>query len=374
MDVSSIIKKIACWAGYCLFAGYSAFMTAKSISMSFEIERTWIVFIFVFIVSLVSGVGLSMVIRELQNRFNLSKSKFIIGLILFLPLWIVSFCTNVHYMFMSNEGFGVVSSELGVYKNYVEDVINKNKDSNNEKMQDDLDLCVATINNYISAFTGECDHSIRDGFGPVAVSKLKDIEEYFDRTALQYNDRNDYSDIFHDDNDRGDVGKRGEREVSAIKNKYTLRVLEKLRIREAVIRNHYKRLIPQTKEMEVIKDFINDSVYVVDIPQIRDIATPEVYYLFSKIQLKGNILDKLPITDQITIKNLMKESKTNDVKDINKGEFRYKIYPSSRMFSTLNVWGDMFNDRLPYDMKLLGWILFSLIIDIVAYVLRIFAN
>ena len=107
---------------------------------------------------------------------------------------------------------------------------------------------------------------------------------------------------------------------------------------------------------------------------IRDIATPEVYYLFSKIQLKGNILDKLPITDQITIKNLMKESKTNDVKDINKGEFRYKIYPSSRMFSTLNVWGDMFNDRLPYDMKLLGWILFSLIIDIVAYVLRIFAN
>lgn len=46
MDVSSIIKKIACWAGYCLFAGYSAFMTAKSISMSFEIERTWIVFIF----------------------------------------------------------------------------------------------------------------------------------------------------------------------------------------------------------------------------------------------------------------------------------------------------------------------------------------
>lgn len=374
MNKSRVIQKIACWAAYCLFAGYSAFMTAKSISMSFDIKQTWIVFIFVFIVALISGYCLSIVIEQLQNRYNPSKSKFVLGVLGFLLFWGVSFATNVHYMLMSNEGLKVVGAELGVYKNYVEDVINKNKDLNNEKMQDDLDLCVATINNYISAFTGECDHSIRDGFGPVAVSKLKDIEEYFDRTALKYNDRNDYSDIFHEDNDRGDVGKRGEREVSTLKNKYTLRVLEKLRIRETVIRNHYKRQIPQTKEMEVIKDFINDSVYVVDIPQIRDIATPEVYYLFSKIQLKGNILDKLPITDQITIKNLMKESKTNDVKDINKGEFRYKIYPSSRMFSTLNVWGDMFNDRLPYDMKLLGWILFSLIIDIVAYVLRIFAN
>lgn len=374
MDVSSIIKKIACWAGYCLFAGYSAFMTAKSISMSFEIERTWIVFIFVFIVALISGYCLSIVIEQLQNRYNPSKSKFVLGILGFLLFWGVSFATNVHYMLMSNEGLKVVGAELGVYKNYVEDVINKNKDLNNEKMQDDLDLCVATINNYISAFTGECDHSIRDGFGPVAVSKLKDIEEYFDRTALKYNDRNDYSDIFHEDNDRGDVGKRGEREVSTLKNKYTLRVLEKLRIRETVIRNHYKRQIPQTKEMEVIRDFINDSLYVVDIPQITEIATPEVYYQFSKIQLNGNVLDKLPLTNKKSIEDLMKESKTDNIKDIDKGEFRYKSYPSSRMFSTFNVWSDMFNDRLPNDMKLFGWILFSLIIDVVAYVLRIFAN
>lgn len=374
MNKSRVIQKIACWAAYCLFAGYSAFMTAKSISMSFDIKQTWIVFIFVFIVALISGYCLSIVIEQLQNRYNPSKSKFVLGILGFLLFWGVSFATNVHYMLMSNEGLKVVGAELGIYKNYVEDVINKNKDLNNEKMQDDLDLCVATINNYISAFTGECDHSIRDGFGPVAVSKLKDIEEYFDRTALKYNDRNEYSDIFHEDNDRGDVGKRGEREVSTLKNKYTLRVLEKLRIRETVIRNHYKRQIPQTKEMEVIRDFINDSLYVVDIPQITEIATPEVYYQFSKIQLNGNVLDKLPLTNKKSIEDLMKESKTDNIKDIDKGEFRYKSYPSSRMFSTFNVWSDMFNDRLPNDMKLFGWILFSLIIDVVAYVLRIFAN
>ena len=44
------------------------------------------------------------------------------------------------------------------------------------------------------------------------------------------------------------------------------------------------------------------------------------------------------------------------------------------MFSTFSVWDDMLHNRLPNDMKLLGWILFALIVDMVAYVIRILAR
>ena len=70
----------------------------------------------------------------------------------------------------------------------------------------------------------------------------------------------------------------------------------------------------------------------------------------------------------------MKISKTENEEDIDKGKYRYRSYPSARMFSTFNVWDDMLHGRLPVDMKLLGWILFSLIVDLVAFILRILAR
>ena len=126
--------------------------------------------------------------------------------------------------------------------------------------------------------------------------------------------------------------------------------------------------------MDLMAHFINDSLYTIDVPQITEIATPNVYYQFQKIQLQGNIFNRLDNIDQVNILNSMKESKTGNVEDIEKGEYRYRVYPSSRMFGTFNVWGDMLNGRLPADMKLIGWILFALIVDIVAFILRILAK
>ena len=138
MNKTSIIMKIACWVGYCLFAGYSAYMTAKSVAMSFEMTQVWMVFIFVFIVALIAGYCLSVVIGEMQNSFNPSKSKFALGLIGFILFWGVSFATNVHYMLMSNEGLKVVSTELGIYKNYVEETVQDNMDSIKDKEAADI--------------------------------------------------------------------------------------------------------------------------------------------------------------------------------------------------------------------------------------------
>lgn len=343
--------------------------------MSFEISETWIVFIFVFIVAIIAGYCLSTVIGELQNRFNPSKSKFILGLLGFLLFWGVSFATNVHYMLMNNEGLKVVSAELGTYKSYVEEAIRNNKNGIKEKESEDIALCEASVQNLMDEFKRECDSSIRYGFGDRAIGYLKDLEDYFTSSGGKFNDQYTYKNsIFDDDKDKGDRGKTGAREVTSLKDKYSIRIAEKLLRRENVIRDYYKRMIPQIKDMDLIKEFINDSLYVVDIPQITDIATPNVYYKFSKMQLTNNILHRLDKADQIALERQMKESKTDNPNDIDKGEYRYRNYPSSRMFSTFNVWDDMLHHRLPNDMKLLGWILFSLIVDIIAYVLRIMAR
>lgn len=375
MNKISIIKKISCWIGYCLFAAYSAYLTAKSIAMSFELTQIWIVFIFVFIVALIAGYCLSMVIGEMQNRINPSKSKFISGLLGFILFWGASFATNVHYMLMSNEGLKVVSSELGIYKNHIEEVVRNSKDGIKEKEAADIALCEASVQNLMDEFKRECESSVRYGFGDRAIGYLKDIEDYFTSSGGKFNDQYSYKhSIFDEDKDKGDRGKTGAREVMALKDKYSIRIAEKLLRRESVVKDYYKRMIPQIKDMELIKQFINDSLYVVDIPQITEIATPDVYCQFSKVQLTNNILYRLDKTNQSAVERQMKESKTKNPDDIYNGEYRYRSYPSSRLFSTVNVWEDMFHDRLPNDMKLLGWILFSLIVDVVAYVLRIMAR
>lgn len=375
MNKTSIIMKIACWVGYCLFAGYSAYMTAKSVAMSFEMTQVWMVFIFVFIVALIAGYCLSVVIGEMRNSFNPSKSKFALGLIGFILFWGVSFATNVHYMLMSNEGLKVVSTELGIYKNYVEETVQDNMDSIKDKEAADIALCEASIQNLMDEFKRECESSIRYGFGDRAIGYLKDIEDYFASSGGKFNDQYSYKNsIFDDDKDRGDRGKTGAREVNALKEKYSLRVVERLLRRENVIRNYYKMKIPQTKDLDLIRRFIKDSLYVVDIPQITEIATPDVYYQFSKLQLKGNVYDRLNQNAQLELERSMIVSKTDNVEDIEKGKYRYRNYPSARMFSTFNVWDDMLHGRLPNDMKLFGWILFALIVDLVAFILRILAR
>lgn len=372
MNKQKLLGKIACWVGYCLFAGYSAFMTAKSIAMSFKYEDyVWVVFIFVFVVALLAGWFLTLVIGELQNRFNPSKAKFIGALLGFILFWGVSFATNVHYMLMNRDGFQVVSAELGAYKSFVEDKIRSNREGVQDKEDTDIASCVAYVNRLAGLFNQECDASIRPGFGERAISHLKEVEDYFDRTSAQFNDLYVYKGtIFNDEKDRGDRGKTGVREVTALKEKYNNLILEKLKIREAAIKNYYKRQKSQIKDLEVMQQFINDSLYVVDIPQIREFASPDVYFKFHDIQLNGinNLFDKY---DQTEFSSSMKVSKTDNPDDIDKGEFRYRIYPSSRMFVTWNVWDDLLHKRLPEDMKLFGWILFSLIIDIVAFILRI---
>lgn len=372
MNKQKIFTKLACWAGYCLFAGYSSYMTAKSVAMSFELSQVWVVFAFVFIVALVAGFCLSTVIGEMKNSFNPSKAKFIFGLLGFILFWGVSFMTNVHFMLMSNEGLKVVSSELGLYKSYIQQTVQSNKDGLKEQEHTDIALLEANIGNLLNEFYKECEHSKDFGFGTNAVGRLKDIERYFEGGKGQYDDRFVYSNaIFDPATDSGDRGKTGKTQVESLKEKYALRVAKCINQRENVIHAYYKLKVPQTQDMEKMLDFITDSLYVVDVPQITEIATPDVYYQFSKIQLRSNLYDRLNPASQVAVVNMMKVAEDGKPENLDNGKFRYSAYPSARMFSTFNVWDDMMHGRLPLDMKLMGWILFALIVDLIAFILRI---
>lgn len=375
MNKKSLITKIACWLGYCLFAGYSAYMTAKSVSMTYEMKHLWVVFIFVFVVALIAGFCLSAVIGELQNRINPNKGKFVGGLLGFLLFWGVSFMTNVHFMFMKDDGLKVVSAELGNYKSYIEDQTSRKVNEINNQRDKALQTHSEQMIKLVDIFNAECTKSTDSGFGTNAIEDLKNIENYLITTVSSCDDYNNYQEtIWREEYDKGYRGKKGKEVVAAIKAIFTSRINEKSNLRVSAINGFYDKKLRNLKDYFLIREFINDSLYVVDMPQITEIATPDVYYQFQKVQLHTNIHDRLDKNDQMEIDRLTKVSKTDNPQDTEKGKYRYRIYPSSRMFNTWNVWEDMFGGRLPKDMKLLGMILLSLIVDIIAYVLRILAR
>ena len=373
MNKNQIIKKVACWIGYCLFAGWSAIMTAESISMSMDLRPVWVVFIFVFIVALIAGFCLSGMVKEIKNKVNPNKGMFVLCLLGFLLFWGFSFATNVHYSLMRNEGLGVVKAELGNYRSYVVDASSNNKQKINDDKTVALNLLEAKVTNYADEFERECESSIREGFGPRATRILQSIEEYFTSTAAQYEDLNQYKNtIYDDDKDRGDRGTTGATRIKTLEEKYALRIVDQMLRRQKAIEKYYDKQLKQLPDYAEVKCFINDSLMAVDIPQLEEIATPQVYYQFQNIQF-STINQHLSSTDIANVRKTTKVSKTDRAEDVDKGKFRYRVYPSERMFNTFNVWEDMLRGRMPESMKLFGWILFSLIVDIVAFVLRIFA-
>lgn len=370
MDKNEIIKKIACWIGYCAFAGWSAWMTAESLSMSLNLKPTWVVFLFVFVVAILAGFCLKEIINEISNRTNPNKARFVFCLLGFLLFWGVSFVTNVHYNLMRNGGLKVVKEELGNYESYVNGKVRDDDSKIDKDKQDAIAMMTSHVNSKGNEFERECNNTIRYGFGPSAVRYLQQIEEYFTSTAKQYEDYNIYTNSIYDpEKDKGDLGVTGYKLVEGLKKKYATRIVDQMLRRQTAIETFYAKRKGQRSDLIALNHFIKDSLNPVDIPQLEEIATPQAYYQFQKIQF-STIRQHLTPDDLATIDRSTMESKTDKVEDIDAGKFRYRIYPSERMFNTFNVWDDMLHGHMPTGMKLLGWILISLIIDIVAFVLR----
>lgn len=379
------MKKII-WAAllfiaYALFAAYSAYMTSSSLQLNlFEDQPLWGIFVFVFIVALLAGMCLTGAIKKLKDRHpSTGKTvQFILYVLGFILFWTASFMTNVHFQLVEKDGLKVVTEELGMYKNYVDGYITKSQSDHQKECDGEVSDANAKIAGYLSSFNKEVENTCRgqEGFGPVSVSYLQDLEKYLESTKNRYNDKNDYSDnVFDERTDKGDYGKKGNSEVKRLKEKYGARIEECRQRRENAIRLYFKSLLPQIENVKDVQGFINDSLSEKDIKIVKAINTPVVLFKFNTQlneinahlpELCKKDVDKL-YYGTVIVKNDNLADK--DVAESEREDRRYEIYPSERMFNTWTVWEDLFAGRLPDYMKLAQWIVLAIIVDLVAFIL-----
>ena len=179
MNKSKLILKLACLAGYLLFASLSAYFTATSLSLNLlNGTNVWLIFVLVMVISILAGWCLTNVIVELKKSVGASRSAFALNLLGFLIFWLFSFTTNVHYFFVEKHGYNILTKELASAKQYIID----NTDKNNKKIDDKRNAAAQaleySVSNNASEFHREIVASLngRYGFGERCISILRNIE------------------------------------------------------------------------------------------------------------------------------------------------------------------------------------------------------
>ncbi len=357
MNKGKLILKLAYLVGYLLFAGFSAYFTASSLSLNLlNGTNLWLVFALVLVVAILAGWCLSKAIEELSKRVGASKVTFFLSLIGFIIFWTFSFVTNVHYFFVEKHGYSILSKELASSKNYIqENTSRSNKNIDEQKDRAKLEIS-ALIQSNIDNFDKELRNTMDGhlGFGEACVSILKSSENMLRRDSKTYNDKNEYR-IFDDEKDKGDIGITQRSRFDYLQEKYDGLTSKQLNKKLAVIDNYYERKKDQNTELLDILEPIND-LEENHLPQVLKDGSVDAYYKYYD-QQDGRVISKMP--EGYTKSNVVKEG--DEIKE-------FKVYPSNRMFDTVSVWGDITSGRLA-GMSMLQWIIIALIFDIVSFIL-----
>ena len=134
-------------------------------------------------------------------------------------------------------------------------------------------------------------------------------------------------------------------------------MLVQLNKKLAVIEKFYENKKDQNAELIELLDPIAE-LETKHLPEVEKDNTVGALYRYASIQ-DSRVISKMPkdYSDKCVVKSGGKIKK-------------YNTYPSQRMFDTLSVWGDILGGMLE-GMSMLQWILISLIIDIVSFILFI---
>ncbi len=352
-----IFVKLALFAGYLLFVGFSAYFTAKSLSLSLlEGKGMWFIFVLVLVVAILAGWCLTNVIKELTNPLNPSKVRLLFNFLGFLVFWVFSFTTNVHFFFVERHGYDILVAELTGAKTYIVDNTTKSNKLIDDQMNAAKMAITAQVNTNADAFGREIQNTIvgHYGFADACISILKSTENALNMDKDLYDDHNDYV-IFDDVKDMGDRGTTSSASVRALQTKYDARMLDQLNKKLAVIENYYERQKDQNAELIALLDPINE-LEAKHLPEVQKDGTVDAFYTYYRIQ-NGRVISKMPID--------YKDS-TMELKD---GKIaKFLVYPSGRMFDTMSVWGDLLHRRL-MNMTMIQWIIIALIFDIVSFIL-----
>lgn len=291
-----LIAKVAYGIGYLLFASFSAYFTASSLSLNlFQGTNVWIVFVLVMIIAMLAGWCLNNVIRELSKTNNASRVSFSFNLIGFFLFWMFSFTTNVHYFFVQKHGFDILTKELASAKSYVQDNTSKS-DRSIDDMRDEAKRTIkAQIGNSVEAFEREISNTREHhyGFGDACISILKSIETTLRSDSKIYDDKNEYV-IFREKEDGGDRGERRYNMISSLQNKYEGRIVTALNKKLAVIDEYYeKKKTANTGLEELLKPI--DELQNKHLPAVAKDGSIDAFYKYCMKQ-NEDVISKMPPT------------------------------------------------------------------------------
>ena len=366
--MKQLIKKIALFLGYAVFAGYSSWMTATSVQLKWMTQMpVWFVFVMVFIIALSAGWCLGNVIKELKNSINPSKFRFTINLIGFMVFWTFSFMTNVHYNAIQEYGESNLSAQLADCKRY----LIANSDEALTKVENQRDAAIKRFadNMHIlrQAFVNEALNESGGGqlvgLGPKAKEKLKDIEVYLNKSAKLYNDAFNYtSNLYNETNDNAYSRFHGRKEVSEIvKPHFSERIDRAEDMHKKAIEAFYQKQINAIKDNKGHLNTVAQFEKMLQRMKMDGNNSFEDYYSFYK-SMDENLLSKVSGYKEKNIKYVKNEER----KMVFNG---YNVYPSDRMFNFWDVWSDWFNGYLPDNISLVGQFLWAAIVDVIAFIL-----
>lgn len=357
MDKNKLLIKIACLVGYLVFASFSAFFTASSLSLNLlNGTNLWFCFALVLIVSILAGWCLTNAIAEFNKPVRASRSSFILNLIGFLVFWTFSFMTNVHYFFVEKHGYNILTKELTSAKNYITENTTKSNraiDEQNEIAQKSL---TGQVYANIEAFDRELNNTMEhhEGFGEACVNILNSTENILAKDNKTYGDKNTYV-IFDEVRDAGDYGITQRNRFIELHTKYNNRMLEQLNKKLKVIDDYYNRKKDENVGlMDLMKPI--EELETLHLPMVLKDGSVKAYYLYYD-QQNGKVISKMP--DNYNRRCVVKSK--NEIKS-------YNVYPSKRMFDTMSVWSDIVSGKL-VGMTMLQWIVIALIFDIVSFIL-----
>lgn len=362
MNKAKLIKKLALYAAYALFAGFSAYFTATSLALNLlhtdGLISLILVYILVFIVAIMAGWCLTIFIEELRKKRGASKVAAIFSFLGFLIFWLVSFTTNVHFFFIEKHGMTILGQELASAKGYITDNTTKSNREVDEKKDLEIGIVTAQVTNHMLEFDAEIQNTLAGqyGFGDACIGLLNSTENILLSSNKQYNDINEYV-IYHETKDAGDRGTTQRSKIEALQVKYDGRIIQQLNIKTEVITKYYERKKDQNKDLLKLLapiDVIEHQHY----PSVAKDGSANAYFKCQQYQ-QSNVIDKMPAE---FIESCIQYDENKKVKEI-------YVYPSARMFETMTVWSDMFGHRLPDGMPMLQWIIISLIFDIMAFLL-----
>lgn len=349
MNKGKIILKLACLAGFLLFAGFSAYFTATSLSLNlYQGENMWLIFVLVLVISSLAGWCLTNVIVEMKKHVGASRPKFALNLVGFLIMWLFSFTTNVHYFFVDKHGYTILTKELASAKQYIDDNTSKTIKGIDDQQNTARMAIEAIVQTNQQTFAREIVNTMDGhyGFGDACISILKSTESSLRKDSKMYGDNNEYV-IFDDVRDAGDRGVTQRSRIVDLQVKYVARMEEQLKKKLAVIDNYYDRKKDQNTELVEMLDTIN-MLETKHLPAVLKDGSATAFYKYNA-QQNGRVIAKMP-------------------KGYSKYAQKANVYPSNRMFDTMSVWGDIFKGRLG-DMTMLQWIVIALIVDLVSFIL-----